>query len=47
MAASQNQSGKRVAIGYQWSFSQAIQQLKKDILDGVFGKARRLRFSTY
>jgi predicted dehydrogenase len=43
MAESQMQSGKKVAIGYQWSFSQAIQQLKRDILDGVFGKAIRLR----
>lgn len=27
-----------IAIGYQWSYSRAIQALKKDILDGVYGK---------
>lgn len=32
-----------VAIGYQWSFSSAVQALKKDILKGDLGKAIRLR----
>lgn len=32
-----------VAIGYQWSFSQAIQNLKNDILKGAFGKPLRFR----
>ena len=27
-----------IAIGYQWSYSDAIQALKKDIMDGVYGK---------
>ena len=27
-----------IAIGYQWSYSRAIQALKKDIMDGVYGK---------
>ena len=31
------------AIGYQWSFSQAVQTLKKDILDGAFGAAIRMK----
>ncbi len=35
--------GRFVAIGYQWSFSPAIQRLKHDILAGRFGQARRLR----
>ncbi len=30
--------GKYVSIGYQWSYSDAIQGLKRDILDGAFGK---------
>jgi len=30
-------------IGYQWSFSRAIQELKRDIRKGLFGKARRLK----
>jgi len=32
-----------VAIGYQWSFSPAIQNLKKDIQRGLFGQPKRLR----
>ena len=35
--------GKWVAIGYQWSFSQPIQQLKRDIQAGLFGRPRRLK----
>ncbi|PRX24183.1 putative dehydrogenase [Orenia metallireducens] len=38
-----NQSGKFVAIGYQWSFSDAIQELKRDIIKGVLGRAVRLK----
>ena len=34
---------KWVAVGYQWSFSPAIQALKKDILGGLFGKSKRLK----
>lgn len=32
-----------VMIGYQWSYSAAIQALKKDILEGKFGKPVRLK----
>ncbi|MBN1273298.1 MAG: Gfo/Idh/MocA family oxidoreductase [Candidatus Aminicenantes bacterium] len=32
-----NQCGRWVNIGYQWSYSQAIQSLKRDILRGDFG----------
>jgi len=35
-------SGRWVAVGYQWSFSDAIQGLKKDILDGLLGKPKRM-----
>ncbi len=33
-------AGKFVMVGYQWSYSDAIQNLKKDILNGVYGKPR-------
>jgi len=32
-----------VAIGYQWSFSEAVQELKGDILAGRFGRPIRLK----
>jgi predicted dehydrogenase len=38
-----DKSGKFVLIGYQWSFSEGIQSLKKDILDGRFGKPLRMK----
>ena len=33
----EQESGKRVHIGYQWSHSEAIQALKHDIIDGIYG----------
>ena len=38
-----NESGKFVMIGYQWSYSDGIQLLKKDILEGRFGKPLRMK----
>lgn len=32
-----NLAGRHVSIGYQWSCSQAILSLKRDVLDGLFG----------
>ena len=43
MAAAQQAAGKFVAVGYQWSFSPAIQALKRDILAGELGRPIRLR----
>ena len=43
MAAAEEKSGKFVSIGYQWSFSGAIQALKKDIMDGTLGAPKRLK----
>ncbi len=43
MIESEKRSGRWVAVGYQWSSSAAIQDLKKDIMDGRFGKPRRLK----
>jgi predicted dehydrogenase len=34
-------TGRSVLIGYQWSYSAAIQALKHDILSGAFGRPRR------
>lgn len=43
MAETADSTGKFVAIGYQWSFSDAIQKLKSDILTGIFGDPIRLK----
>ncbi len=38
-----DKAGLKVAIGYQWSFSAAIQKLKADIAKGLYGRPLRLR----
>jgi predicted dehydrogenase len=38
-----DKTGKFVMIGYQWSFSEGIQSLKKDILAGRFGRPLRMK----
>ena len=38
-----NRAGRFVAVGYQWSFSPAVQTLKRDILDGRYGRLVRAR----
>lgn len=43
MRDARQRAGKSVAIGYQWSFSETIQRLKADVINGVLGNARRLR----
>jgi predicted dehydrogenase len=44
MIAAEKASAQRfVAVGYQWSFSPAVQALKADIRSGLFGAAKRLR----
>ena len=42
LAGARDRAGRFVMIGYQWSFSSAIQALKQDILAGRFGRPRRL-----
>lgn len=37
------ETGKFVSIGYQWSHSDAILNLKKDIIEGVYGKPEMLK----
>jgi predicted dehydrogenase len=44
LAAARNRARRPVWIGYQWSYSSAIQGLKADLLTGLFG--RPLRFTT-
>jgi len=43
MLRAKEKSGKFLAIGYQWSYSSAILELKKDIISGRFGKAKCLK----
>lgn len=43
MLEAEKKYGKFAAIAYQLSFSDAVQELKRDIMSGVFGKARRLK----
>ena len=38
MLNAEEKYGRFIAIGYQWSYSDAIQSLKSDILSGVLGK---------
>jgi predicted dehydrogenase len=42
MREAQDRSGRWVAVGYQWSFSRAVQDLKLDIRSGRLGRPRRL-----
>ena len=37
-----NRAGRFVMIGYQWSYSAAIQALKRDLLEGVYGRPVRM-----
>ena len=37
------ETGRFVAVGYQWSYSATIQELKRDILNGDLGKPIRLK----
>lgn len=46
MIDAEKKYGKFIAIGYQWSYSDAILNLKKDILDGEFGKPLRMKTMT-
>jgi len=43
MIHARDKAQKQVSIGYQWSFSAAIQALKRDIASGIFGKPKRLK----
>ncbi len=43
MIAAEAKAGRPVGVGYQWSYSETIQHLKRDIMSGVFGRPKRLR----
>lgn len=43
MIRADRDSGRMIGIGYQWSFSDAVQALKADIRRGAFGRPKRLR----
>ena len=43
MRETQRRSMKTVTVGFQWSFSSAVQRLKADIVAGRFGAALRFR----
>jgi predicted dehydrogenase len=43
MMAARDRADRVVGIGYQWSFSEPIQNLKRDVRSGLFGKPKRLR----
>lgn len=43
MLAAERKASGFVAIGYQWSFSRAIQALKRDVMAGDFGRPIRLK----
>ncbi len=45
LATAQAAANRFVAVGYQWSYSQAIQSLKRDILAGILGKPVRFKAS--
>jgi len=43
MEAERQSNGLFVAVGYNWSFTTQIQQLKKDIQAGLFGRPKRFK----
>lgn len=43
MKEASQRSGKFLEVGYQWSFSETIQNLKRDILAGDFGTPQRMK----
>lgn len=47
MIAAQERTGRRLAVGFQWSFNKSILALKKDIMAGKYGRIRRMRSVVY
>lgn len=43
MLAARNRTGRRLAIGFQWCYSESILRLKRDILAGMYGALQRMR----
>lgn len=42
LVGARDRAGRFVMIGYQWSFSEAIRRLKRDLLEGRYGRPLRL-----
>jgi predicted dehydrogenase len=47
MIEARDRAGLRLAIGYQWSFCPPVQNLKRDIAAGRFGRPKRMRTRVY
>jgi len=47
MRACAEKNGLKLAVGFQWSFSDRMRALKRDILDGKFGRPVCLKSSLY
>lgn len=43
MQESEKNSGKRVFVGYQWSYTEGVQKMRADVLAGVYGTPRTLK----
>ncbi|MCX6561585.1 MAG: Gfo/Idh/MocA family oxidoreductase [Candidatus Aminicenantes bacterium] len=43
MAAAERRTERWAAVGYQWSFSRAVQSLKTDIMAGIYGRPVKMR----
>ncbi|MBN2417252.1 Gfo/Idh/MocA family oxidoreductase [bacterium] len=41
MIAAERETGLPIMVGYQWSWSDAIQRLKRDLIDGAWGRPLR------
>ncbi|MFC4401840.1 Gfo/Idh/MocA family protein [Gracilibacillus xinjiangensis] len=43
MIDTRNRTNKLLAIGFNWSFTESVQQLKQDILSGLFGQPIQMK----
>lgn len=43
MIETRDRTGKQLAIGFNWSFTKAVQELKNDIMSGKFGKPLKMK----
>lgn len=43
MTDTRDRTGRRMAVGFQWSFDEAILKVKQDIMSGLYGKIHRMR----
>ncbi len=47
MLDAQRRTGRRLAIGFQWSFNESILAMKKDIMSGKYGRIKRMSSIVY